>query len=515
MGLIHNSKIRRYLPAYFNTDPMLQAAARLRHAQYSPSQWRVRDFVLTLDGRDYALETLSLAGLWDALEANGYEVLWFDTDLIRFGAIILDDGAGQGEVDNGLTLYARSNLLYAIMQPTEWQLTQFERAIPEAVAMESMRTAAGFWLDRHGALYGIERPSVIDDAAYLRYIFEEILRPRNTPRGMEYTLRRRTGRDVRIVEPWQHVARWDQTTLGADQRFHDGMRWTWNLLQAASPEPGAWEEVQAIVDTDRPAGCVLLPPQWMPYARMTPLPIHSPARLSLTKTHGSLAHYLWHPIWDESRLDDYEVLRNYRMGRSRIVGLGVCVSTREVWSAPSWSGHWDARAWSVIACGSVIVCGLDSTTTLNRARRFCRADAVHGFSRWGDENTRFPGATQALFDLPARRWDIDARASADVVTRTVLNLCQRTIKHWAGTPHHLGLVNPPAISLTLILTRYQNTELAAYPPLLRWYGLWGGQSWSALSTENHAQYPWDAAHWDQRSWYHWPESRLTAYRIMA
>jgi hypothetical protein len=393
--------IIRYLPGYFDTDPDLAPAIRAR----SPGRhltWRVNRNTLTLDVDGapfvYDLTGHSVSSLISALRADGLDVTWENSDLIALGAANLWSGEGAEDADYGATLKARRSHLYALTLPVEEQWHAFNDGLPLALAQIPLLTATDWWLNRHGALYGIPRPTGASDTDYRAHIFEEIRRPRNNPRGIEYSARRLLpGQDVRICEPWQYLLRTSVSALSTDQRFPDGVLWTKSVMRVTSPDPIDWAQAQGIAQSDRPAGTLLLDPVWAPLAR------HADASLSglddPLMSHTLACLYMpgiWHPIWDISRLSDYAVTRNYRMAQT-------------VWN-------------SILSVPDIGAAHLDQPRTV------CRGDiALSEDSALGDANTRYParyfveapGASRrasddlALSDYDAQRAVVVIRAFSE------------------------------------------------------------------------------------------------------
>lgn len=387
--------ILRYLPRYLDRDPALRPALRL--VAPSPASWRVREDRLTLawDGqtREFDLTEHTLASLVDALQGAGFELAWFDQDLYALGAVILWDGSGTIDDRDGTEFRVRTSLLHALTRSLEHEWVALRDAIPEAARQVSMATAEQVWLDRHGRLYGIARPPGSDDAAYRTHLMEEITRPRGNARGIEYTLRRLLAEDIRVIEPWQQLARWSVSPASVEHRFPDGARWAKNLLHLAFTDPGDWEGAQAIAESDRDAGNILLDPAWWPLARSIGAGISNGAASLMRSDVRALYAKGWHhPVWGMTAASDYDLVLNHRF-------------MLVLWMTAYADGHVQGAK-------------------LDQGRHFCRGDAVLSEDTpFGGINTRFRGAWYFEALGAARRLSDDLALSDYAVERNYRLIC--------------------------------------------------------------------------------------------
>ena len=448
--MLESYPLIRYLPRSLSADPDLRPALRLQAS--AAIGYRLRDdrLTLTLDGRAQTFDLVgpTLLELADGLRAAGLRLQWSDPDLIALGAVILADTHGHLAAGEQVELAARTSLIYVLARPVEAEYRRLRTATADAAEQVSMATADGAWLDRHGTLYGIARPAGLDDDTYRRLLLAEILRPRNNARGIELTLRRLLGRDIRVLEPWQDTARWDLSAASGGHPFQDGQRWGHNLLQVSGADPDDLAAATAIVERDRAAGCLLLAPSWRPLARLA---IHAGigtrASLSRHRLHGLIgAPSAWPPIWSVSRASDYEVTPTYGLTRirstSQAFGLGL--------TAPR----------------------------LDQAWRFCRGAATWSEdSRLGDLNTRFAGGW--FFEAPgaARRLDDDAVWSDGDAQARRVDICV-----WTESSRTLDAA--PVLAE------------AGRAGLMR-----GSQrGFFAAARVGVGSYRWDAGRWDARTW---------------
>lgn len=258
--------IQRYLPQYFNNDPEKREAIRLRAPAGTTAPWEIRDERMTIawgdQSRVFELHDHTVGALVDALQAEGFVLdPGYDQLLLALGAVVLLEGRGTLVDFSGTPLYGFTSLLHAITRPVEREWRLFHAAIPEAVDQESIATADADWLNVHGALYGIPRLAGMDDSAYRAHLIAEVFRPRNTPRGMEHSLRRLGYPAVRVREPWQemHYLSTDATLSGA-HHLPGAPIYEYHTLQLVANDHQAWAGPLAEAEADRPAGTLLLPP---------------------------------------------------------------------------------------------------------------------------------------------------------------------------------------------------------------------------------------------------------------
>ena len=375
------SPVVRYLPRSLSSDPDLRPALRLGASV--AIGYRLRDDALVLtagtETRTVDLVGLTLLDLLGVLRDAGLNPVWSDPDLVALGAVILADAQGDLAAGDTLELAARTSLIYVFARPVEAEYRRLRAAVPEAAAQVSMASADAAWLDRHGALYGLPRPRGLDDGTYRRWLLAEILRPRNNARGIELTLRRLLGRDIRVLEPWQEVARWSVSAASGAHHLPDGTHWGKNLFQLSGVDPDDLDAARTIVENDRAAGCLMLDPAWTPLARLV-------ARGEIG-VRASIGHQCvrnlaggqgaWPPIWSVSRASDYTVVPTYGLAQSRWTTLGAVLGS--------------------------------TGPRLDRAWRFCRGSATWSEDApLGDLNTRLAGAW--FLDAPgaAVRFGIDA-----------------------------------------------------------------------------------------------------------
>lgn len=298
--------VTRYLPRYFKRDPAARMAIRLTAP--AAAVWEIVEDRLTITWgqqlREYDLLDHTVGSLVDALQLEGFVLEQYDQDLLALGAIILLEGRRDLSAAGGTDIFGFTNLIHSLTRPVERAWGEIRDAIPEAAAQVSLAEADGDWLDRHGLLYGIPRLTGQDDTAYHQHLLDEITRPRNDARGMELTLRRWSGHDIQVREPWQEIFTLSASRLSGRHHLQGAPTYQYHTLQLVADTGGvAWDSWLAIANADRPAGSVMLAPQtilppWVVTGDTATMEIRLSREDEVTLT-SYWATSLWDGAWDD------------------------------------------------------------------------------------------------------------------------------------------------------------------------------------------------------------------------
>lgn len=296
----------RYLPRYFRRDPLARRAIRLRAP--APAVWEITEDHLTLTWgeqlRHYDLLDHTVGSLVDSLQAEGFVLEQYDQDLLALGATILLEGRKQLSEVGGTDLLGLTAISHCLTRPVERGWGHIRDAIPAAAAQVQLATAESEWLDRHGVLYGVARRAGQDDAAYLQHLIDEVIRPRNDARGIEQTLARWTGYDIRVREPWQEIFTLSASRLSGAHHLQGAPTYQYHTMQLVAQQGGLdWAPLFALAMADRPAGTLMLgaheilPPWVVPYAA-TDLVVQVDREDDAALT-AAWANNVWDGYWDE------------------------------------------------------------------------------------------------------------------------------------------------------------------------------------------------------------------------
>jgi len=390
-----------FLPLYFSRDPVAVDAIAFSTPDRVEFQWRVHNYrlILVSPGRDIDLDLIDIVigDVVDSLQAAGYEVTWWNPDIMALGAVALIPSSGVAQGDTSGMLRVHTSILHSLLGGVERERDRFETDLPSAIDQITLTTASQYWLDRHGQVYGVPRPEGMDDAGYLQHILDEVQRARDNPVGMESNIRRLLGHDMRIFEPWRYIARWSKSKLSIDQRFEDDPFWIKNVVQLrAHNAPRSWVPSMAIAQADRPAGTLLFEPQWspLPWVVQVDPQIHTGGLVKIWSYH---VRGLWHLRHDYSRASVDKPAINYPV------------------------------AWvTYLASECLGGVGVEGGFTIDR-HQYCWNDAVWSYGpRLGDAECLFPGLSALVITGDQVRFSDDAYLSDYKATRERVPICRAT-----------------------------------------------------------------------------------------
>ena len=346
------TRVLSQLPQYLRgAPPRGVPVVRLRAP--GPATWRIARETLRVawgaQVRTYDVLDHTIASLVDALQADGFVLEWFDAEHYGRGAAVLKDGAGTA-VD-ALAWSADITVLHSFTRPAEAALDAISDATPEFARQVSLDGADGDWLDHHGRLYGVQRPAGMDDAGYRAYIVAAIMRPRNTPRGIEQNVQRLgDGTPVRVREPWQEIITLSSDAdLSGEKCLQGAPVYQYHTMQLVAPSGHNWPLWLSIANADRPAGTIMLAPA-----------TRRPAQaVAVGELLGSL--FAWRIDWIGAHIVDADFLLSdnlvlsesrppplLRLGRVAVRGQAT-TGLRPASSETGWVGQWDQRKWKQLS----------------------------------------------------------------------------------------------------------------------------------------------------------------------
>ena len=316
----------------FDKDPHAVLAMRLQHPD--GCAWAVAEGVLsvTVRGvrREYPLLGTTLGGLAAKLQADGLTVVSLNPDVAGLSALTLVESAGDQDKSNGDHLLAYTSLLWVLQGAYAPELRHQRYQIGEALRQMVMTQSENEWLDLWGTLYGVSRPPAgetgiptdsqprpdgsASDDEYSQYIPEEAFRLRVNPVAIENTIKRKTGQDVRLYEPWKDLFFLSESKLD-HHRMYDGDFWSPHVFR---PEISIyhnvkWDKIKAIIERDRPAGVIMYDPQWYPDVRWLFADVDEfQASFARNVILGMAARYEDRVLLDYYRLDE-PIIQNYRI----------------------------------------------------------------------------------------------------------------------------------------------------------------------------------------------------------
>lgn len=244
-------------------SPSEQVALRVRHPE--GFRWRIERRALTAStesGADLAtleLIGLSIGELADRLIGLGCAVIYLNPDVAGRSAGTLLRGEGTESQSNGDALYAYDSLLWSVLDAYAVELEGAGEAIDAALAQLYLDSASDEWLDLWGEFFALPRDARPDNA-YRKFLIDETLRPRTNAIAIEKAVLDLAGQRVKILEPWRDLFVVGESALGGDHRMQDGHLTTYSVIRPMSVEPIDWREPLAVIDRNRAAGMIVLPP---------------------------------------------------------------------------------------------------------------------------------------------------------------------------------------------------------------------------------------------------------------
>lgn len=252
-----------YLPGVYDTRPDAVTALRIRHQ--AGSSWTVAEGELLATGGErvyrYDLQAHTLASLAGALTADGFTVTPPPAALATKSALVLVEGRGAETASNGDQLPAFRSPLWLIYSGYAQELRLLRQQIAQAIRQMVIPQSEGGWADLWGRLYNVPRKQGEADGTYAARIPDEAFRVRVNAFALEQAIRDETGLDVRIEEPWNNIFRLDESKLSGTSRFYDGGTVGYHLIRPVSFAPLHWAPVLEIIQRNKAAGVLVLPPQ--------------------------------------------------------------------------------------------------------------------------------------------------------------------------------------------------------------------------------------------------------------
>lgn len=330
-------------PAVFDKDPVSELVIRLRHAD--GCTWRIASGAMTATAGaaefTYDLTTLTVAQLIDALQDDGFELLNLNARFHQLSALVLVEGEGDQGLSNGDHIYGFTSLLWALFSGYSREVDAAAEQVRQALLQMVIATASNEWLDLWGTLYAAPRATGETDAAYRLRIPREAFRIRVNPRAIELAIKDLTGKDVTILEPWRDVFTLDQSELSGPDKMQDGELVGPFLIQPQSVGSIDWSDVLPIVERNRPAGVLMLPPQVL-YVGGAELTDPVTVGTSISRRHATAVQLEDLALLDYADIEETSELNHpliYRRSVQHLSGV-------RYYSRPWPALKWENIAWS-------------------------------------------------------------------------------------------------------------------------------------------------------------------------
>lgn len=335
--------------AVFDKDPLAELVLRVSHA--GGSSWVVAAGVLTVvaGGEEftYQLAGYTVSTLANAMQADGLSVTRVNSQYGHLSALALVEGASDQWLSNGDHLRVFTSLLWALLQGYSREVDAAQEQIRQALLQMVIATAEGEWLDLWGTLYGVPRMTGESDAALRLRIPREAFRLRSNPRAIEAAIKELTGKDVVILEPWRDVFTLDQSVLSGPDKMQDGERVGPFLIQPYSGVPIDWSDVLPIIERNRPAGVLTLPPQ-VDYRGGVVAPGDALVGTTIKRRHVAAVRTEDLALLDYADIEEVSVLNHPLRHLREISHRGAAAISTATWPPVSWLRQpWDQITYTV------------------------------------------------------------------------------------------------------------------------------------------------------------------------
>ncbi len=469
------------LPGFFNRDPQADLALRVRHP--AGLRWNITCADLLtlspagltetrLDLRPYTVNALAAY-----LRTLGFEVPYCNPSLAARQASILLPGSGDQDKSNGDHLYGFRSILWAHLKALDIALADADLALAAMLRQLILPHAKETWADYWGYHFGMPRLTGETDSAYTQRIIDEFYRARNNPVAMKKNVKRYTGADIELFEPWTQMWTLDQSRLsGNDGHLPSGNFYAYHWLQPIARQLGIdWQKILPVLNADRPAGTLLADPAyWLP-------PFYVDCGSGDHAIDSAADHTRTHRVW--------------------LMDCGV-LDVNLVLSAHCIKRNYQA---SVFEWYTRNIAGLQTDIASMAGRRtFCRGEIVLSVAPpLGDRQAHFPG----------RRWievGDPLRLSEDGLSDYQSGGYWQAIDEWLWNNHASDLNEwlPTGIHST-----QQDTRAVWFQPEIRWPRLsaeqrdpiWRTHSRRDLWIGNGllvAPRTWHTGQWDTALWAH-------------
>lgn len=287
-------------------------AFRLRHSD--GLVWSVADGVLTTavgaSVSHFALEGRTISSLIAELQNHGFEVPYFNPDMLGRAAHTLLRGSKSQDETNGDHMVAFSSLLWCIYAAFGAELDEAEYQIEQALRQMVITQAEGDWLDVWANLYGIPRTGDETDSALQARIPDEAFALRVNGLAIEERIRKATGKTVEIFEPWTLMFTLDQSVLSGPDHVRDDVYYNYHVIQPRSRTPVDFSDVLPVVERNRAAGVVVYDPQVLMPVSHVFMPAAELDGSAATGMHATRTFYEDRVLLDWMEISDVPVLNH-------------------------------------------------------------------------------------------------------------------------------------------------------------------------------------------------------------
>lgn len=463
--------------AVFDGSPEPELAFRLQHPL--GARWKIIDRVMTVyageDSWSFGLRGLTVDTLCDLLMHAGFTLESRASRFTGVAAEVLIEGEGNERTSNGDHVYAFTSLLWALMSAYTDEVRAAEYQVGQALRQMVITTAEKEWLDLWGTLYGVPRMQGEADGVLRERIPDEAFRIRVNGLAIEDAIKRTTGKDVEIREPWKLMFRSSVSALSGAHHLHDADYYTYHIIHPVAQVPFDWTDVLQAIERNRAAGVLM----YAPAIELTPRHVLAQPPAEYLVTAGRLDTFgigAWpggeRPL-GVMRLDDNEFTLNHPMVAFQVRTFGNVDGVQTDQSL----GNVRDIAYAAITLSDGVPLG-DENALLSRGQERYTSYWVHGHGpviQW-----------QGAWDN--RNWfgDVGLPPVVEINPKLSngLKLSAYEVEHEIRRVERITLETHGALvdaAFTLVLNNgredVRSMQVAVYDGLNGWSGPWGTGNW--------------------------------------
>jgi len=200
-----------------------------------------------------------------------------------------------------------------------------------------------------GEIFGIPRWDEEVDEDYTERIIEEVKRSRSNPAAILRNIKRITGEDLELREPWKEIFLLNEHALSGNFHLQGAPIYEYHTAQLIARRGPEWSKIVPEAEADRPAGTLFLPPATHP----GPFEVDLSNWQILSGRHDQWAEALY--VNRYGRLSVDLSLSNYvppppihvaRIDTLSFTNAGLRGPYDETGSGTGWVGYWDQRTWA-------------------------------------------------------------------------------------------------------------------------------------------------------------------------
>ena len=264
MGRVSEALLGR-LHSVFDTRHVPVLALRIRHPD--GAGWSIDGFTLEVFAPGVTtsvdLRAVTVREVADHLISLGFEVP--HVALGHLSAALLIEGGGHQGDSNGDHVYGYTSLL-SVLSGALGRADEVAKAdILNALRQMILPQSGGEWADMFGGIFGVPRLGE-RDALYTARIIEEVRRARSSPAAILLNIKRLTGHDLTLREPWMEVFTLSGSALSGADHLQGAPTYEYHRAQLVSRVGIDWSGPMACAEADRPAGTLMMDPAVHPLA---------------------------------------------------------------------------------------------------------------------------------------------------------------------------------------------------------------------------------------------------------